>query len=256
MLISGVLLWSAIAETGKRRLGGWLRCTACGNLGYHDVDEGFAIVQRRQVDSDIAAAVWRKIAHTCCWLASVAPSARTSTRRVVIQRREPELIIDAQLAAGDVGRLNFYRGDNLLVLSGARVQASGRRKSARRGRSCSYGIVAVVAAEFVPYRTAIVGGLDSVIAPLPYVVALNTVMLIEHVWYSLSPPGPLPIAWAYSQIIRGLACGYSQIRSSAVRGYTWWRRYPPPPRRDPLRNAPAGIIDRLSGVIHRANVQP
>lgn len=83
VLISGV--FAVVCSLPKLVNGDWVVGFAvrrAGIFGYHDVDEGFAIVQRRQVDSDIAAAVWRKIAHLKLLAGKRSPSARTSTRRV------------------------------------------------------------------------------------------------------------------------------------------------------------------------------
>ena len=77
--------------------------------------------------------------------------------------------------------MDFYRRDNLFVLFQARSRRLIGIDQTIKTEVIVVGIVAVVAAEFIPDIAVVILRLDSVVAPLPNIMSLNTIVLIEDV---------------------------------------------------------------------------
>lgn len=69
---------------------------------------------------------------------------------VVIKRGKPQFIFDFQLAVSQIQRVDFYLRDNLFVLFQARSRRLIGIDQTIKTEVIVVGIVAVVAAEFIP----------------------------------------------------------------------------------------------------------
>ena len=164
-----------------------------GIFGHRNVEERFAGVQLRQRDLQGGFAVRRNVAQfNLLRRERFTFGAHLCVQGVVIKRGKPQFIFDFQLAASQIPRVDFYRRDNLFVLFQARSRRLIGIDQTIKTEVIVVGIVAVVAAEFIPDIAVVILRLDPVVAPFPDIMSLNAIVLIEDVLVLRQPARSVP----------------------------------------------------------------
>ena len=155
---------------------------SAGIFGHRNVEKRFAGVQLRQRDVQGGFAVRRNVAQlNLLRRERFTFGAHVYVQGVVIKRGKPQFIFDFQFAAIQIQRVNFYRRDNLFVLFQTRPRCLIGIDQTIKTEVIVVGIVAVIAAEFIPDVAVVILRLDPVITPLPDIMPLNAIVLIEDV---------------------------------------------------------------------------